>query len=98
MDETRIGDSDWRTIAPPSIFTSSLHLPCFRQHTQTFTIQFCLFPFQSPPCPCSLQHSEVHTIQYSFSSRPMYLQPRPSVDEPRICDPPCFSSQFPTSA
>src|SRR5713101_3736219 len=75
--ETRIGDGDQCTIAPPSIFTISHSFLCFRQCAQTFTIQFCLFPFQSPPHPCSLWHGKVHTIQYSFLSRPMYLKDCP---------------------
>src|SRR5713101_965432 len=38
-------------------------------------------------------------IPYSFPFRVenLYLKPRPSVEEPRICDPPHFSSQFPSA-
>src|SRR5713101_4961517 len=84
----------------PLFFSSTLILSCFRWCAQTFTIQFCLFPFQPPLHPCSLQHGEVHTLQFTIF-RTMYLTtalsrgaggyviPHISALSSHLCEPVC---------
>src|SRR5712692_1835525 len=95
MDETSIGDGDPYALRH-EVFSVFLMFPFCPLHVS--------LPFLVRQPYLQLSQAlrfawrvRFWYIPYSFPFRVehLYLKPRPSVEEPRICDPPRFSSQFP---